>query len=104
VSAPCPTCHLTGGFHDSKDKDGHHARHQAPREVLKESGWAQAAHEELRREQARQRAEAEEAAWLAKERTAWLAERQYEEPLDDHVEKDLADSNRTLLDTGDAAR
>jgi hypothetical protein len=54
---PCPTCHLTGGFHDTDNKTGKHAQHQVPREVLKESGWVQVAHEELKRERAAKKEE-----------------------------------------------
>lgn len=61
----CPVCKLEGGFHDHDVKDGKHAQHEVPRELLKEPGWAKQAHEELKREIREKEAEAEAEAWVA---------------------------------------
>lgn len=36
---PCPVCGMGGGFHDHASKEGKHAQHEVPRELLLEPGW-----------------------------------------------------------------
>lgn len=71
MTAPCPVCRQPGGFHLAAVHD----QHEVPRELLKESGWAKEAHEELKREQVERAAQIAAIAEQIVEQDAELLER-----------------------------